>query len=169
MRKPHIRHPQGAVRVAPEAPPAKGKHRSQAHGGVHPLNQFSHRTQQFEPLPRPAGVPPYHYDIAGAYNDPAFGDLGGLSAKSHSVVFHVVGDTGGVKNGDPQMAVADAMIEDFVGNGNSRDSSFITLETSFTSTGSMNNTTNSSMSRMESIRARSFPFLEIMTVIRRTT
>jgi hypothetical protein len=114
--KHHIRNPHGAVRMTAEPQvPAKGGHRSQAHGGIHPLNSFIHRTQQFEALPLPLGLPPYHLDLAPLYNDPAFGDLKSLTEKSGKLIFHVTGDTGGVKNGIPQTKVADAMAEDLQG------------------------------------------------------
>jgi hypothetical protein len=125
----HIRHPQGAVRHAAlqTAPLTRGQHRSQAHGGVHPLNHFTHQTQRFQPLPRPRGTPPYQYDIAGAYNDPAFGNLGGLCAKFNKLVFHVGGDTGGVKTPEPQIAVAKAMTDDLRGPEQNRPQFFYHL------------------------------------------
>jgi hypothetical protein len=78
-------------------------------------------------VPNPLGTPPYHYDISGAYNDPAFGDLGELSARIHKLIFHVTGDTGGIKNGDPQTYVADAMKDDLKGNGDDRPQFFYHL------------------------------------------
>ncbi len=89
---------QGMSRVRPP------KNRSQAHPGVHPLSALTHRTQKFQPLPDPLGPPPYHYSLETAvpgieHDATAIGKL----------VFHTCGDTGGVKNPDFQLAVADAM------------------------------------------------------------
>ena len=53
----------GEVRPRPS-----GKN-SQAHGGVSPLNPVSHRNVSFQPLPRPLGLPPYHYDLADTFPD----------------------------------------------------------------------------------------------------
>ena len=80
--------------------PPKGK--AQAHPGVHPLTTYSDR--HFEPLPRPIGQPPYHFDLENV--------IPGITQKAHDLgqlVFHTVGDTGGIKNADYQAAVAAAM------------------------------------------------------------
>ena len=92
-------HP-GEVRPRP-----KPKH-SQAHPGVSPLHPVSHRNTSFQPLPRPLGLPPYHYDIAGNFPDIAR-DIG----EAGKMVFHVVGDTGGVQDGEFQNNVAAQMID----------------------------------------------------------
>lgn len=84
---------------------------SQAHPGVHPLSPLSHRTQRFQPLPPPLGEPPYHYSLESA--------LPGISAKAAKkgeIVFHLAGDTGGIKNGEYQRDVAAAMKRDVYGN-----------------------------------------------------
>jgi hypothetical protein len=49
------------------ARPARGS--SQLHPGVTALNPVSHRNTSFQPLPRPLGLPPYHYDIADSFPD----------------------------------------------------------------------------------------------------
>ncbi len=77
---------------------------SQAHGGVAPLTSFAHGSQKFQPLPDPLGQPPYHYDL-----NQAVPDIAEVTKKLGKLVFHVVGDTGGVKNPDYQAAVAAAM------------------------------------------------------------
>ncbi len=77
--------------------------RSQAHPAVHPLSLLFAK-QPFQPLPTPLGLPPYHYDLESV--------MPGITAeaeKQGSLVFHCVGDTGGVKNPNFQTAVADAM------------------------------------------------------------
>ena len=88
----------GAVRARPP------RNRSQAHPGVHPLSPLTHRTQRFQPLPPPLGEPPYHYDLQSSLPD-----ISRKTGKTGSIVFHTVGDTGGVKNADYQAAVAKAM------------------------------------------------------------
>ena len=78
---------------------------SQAHSGVSPLNPVSHRNVSFQPLPRPLDVPPYHYDISQHFTDIAQEITG-----AEAMVFHVVGDTGGVQDGEFQNNVAEQMI-----------------------------------------------------------
>jgi hypothetical protein len=79
---------------------------SQAHPGVSPLHPVSHRNVSFQPLPRPLGLPPYHYDLVE--NFPAIGDA---ITQDKKLVFHVVGDSGGVQDGEFQSNVAEQMIE----------------------------------------------------------
>jgi acid phosphatase type 7 len=83
-------------------PPAK---HSQAHGGVAPLNPLTHRNVSFQPLPRALGAPPYHYDISDRFPDIA-------KNIQDKMVFHVVGDSGGVQDGEFQNNVAAQMIDD---------------------------------------------------------
>jgi calcineurin-like phosphoesterase family protein len=92
---------QGAVRPRP---PLK---RSQAHSGIQPLSPLTHRTQRFQALPEPLGEPPYHYDLETS--------IPGISKKTEGIgklVFHVVGDTGGIKHPEYQRGVAAAMKSD---------------------------------------------------------
>lgn len=89
-----------------EVRPRPQPKRSQAHPGVSPLHPVSHRNVSFQPLPRPLGLAPYHYDLAA--NFPAIAqDI----ESRHQMVFHVVGDTGGVQDGEFQNNVAEQMIE----------------------------------------------------------
>jgi hypothetical protein len=90
----------GEVRPRP-----KPKH-SQAHLGVSPLHPVSHRNTSFQPLPRPLGLPPYHYDLAG--NFPA---IDANIKQKGQMVFHVVGDTGGIKDAEFQDNVVEQMID----------------------------------------------------------
>jgi len=89
-------------RVRPR-PPAK---HSQAHPGVSPLHPVTHRNTSFQPLPRPLGLAPYHYDISEH-----FPDIAKEIEAAGEMVFHVVGDTGGVVDGEYQSNVAEQMIE----------------------------------------------------------
>jgi hypothetical protein len=90
----------GAVRPQPK--PGQ----SQAHGGVSPLHPVSHRNTSYQPLPRPLGVAPYHYDLAQA-----FPDINKAIADAGKMTFHVVGDSGGVVDGEYQTNVAEQMIQ----------------------------------------------------------
>ena len=89
--------------------PQKGK--SQIHTGIQPLSALSHRTQRFQPLPAPLGEPPYHYDI-----QIALPGITKLASDAGKIVFHTVGDTGGIKNPEYQMNVAAAMKRDLYNN-----------------------------------------------------
>ncbi len=89
---------QGQVRPRPP------RNSSQAHGGVHPVTVFGQGSQKFQPLPEPLLPPPYHYDLEAAI--PGIGEKAQQLGK---IVFHTVGDTGGVKNPDYQAHVAAAM------------------------------------------------------------
>src|SRR5260370_4009167 len=92
-------HP-GAVR------PIHISKNSQAHPGVSPLSAVGHRNTSFQPLPRPLGLPPYHYSLAD--NFPAI--AANLDA-AKKMVLHVLGDSGGVKDGEFQNNVAQQMIK----------------------------------------------------------
>ena len=90
----------GAVKPRPKAG------QSQAHPGVAALNPITHRNTSYQPLPRPLGLPPYHYDLV--QNFPAIGDT---ITQAKKMVFHVVGDTGGVQDGEFQGHIAERMID----------------------------------------------------------
>ena len=90
-------------RVRPR--PRKGH--SQAYSGVQPVSSLTHSTQAFQPLPTPLGEPPYHYDL-----ESILPGIGAQAAAHGNLVFHCVGDTGGIKNGDYQTNVANAMKAD---------------------------------------------------------
>jgi hypothetical protein len=88
--------------VAPRPP----KGRAQTHKGIQPLSPFA-AAQRFQPLPVPLGAPPYHFDL-----ETALPGIGKTSADGGKVVFHSVGDTGGIKQSDYQMSIAAAMKND---------------------------------------------------------
>ena len=92
---------QGSVRP----PIALG--RSQAHRGVHPLSPLTARTQRPQPLPPPLGDPPYHYDL-----EAALPGIGSTAQRLGHLVLHTVGDTGGIKDPQFQLAVAEQMKKD---------------------------------------------------------
>ena len=79
---------------------------SQAHKGVSPLQTISHRNIGYQPLPRPLGLPPYHYSLTD--NFPTI-ETNIQSAKK--MVLHVMGDTGGVQDGEFQDHVAQQMVD----------------------------------------------------------
>ena len=88
---------EGMIRMRP----APG--RSQARAGVAPLDPLT-VAQVFEPLPVPLGTPPYHFDLETV--------VPGITAEAATLgklVFHCVGDTGGVKSPQFQQSVAAAM------------------------------------------------------------
>jgi len=87
----------GAVRPRP----LKGH--SQAHPGIAPLSSIT-STQKFQPLPTPLGEPPYHYDL-----ETIVPGITAAAEKLGHLTFHVVGDTGGVKDADYQREVAALM------------------------------------------------------------
>lgn len=89
----------GAVRA-----PIKAK-QSQAHAGVSALNPLTHRNTGYQPLPRPLGLPPYHYVLADN-----FPDVAKHISKSGEMVLDVLGDSGGVQDAEFQGNVAAEMI-----------------------------------------------------------
>ncbi|SRR6266851_1048816 len=103
--------PKGTLIAAPAAALLPGQVRprpqrghSQIHGGVHPLSPFSYGSQKFQPLPNPLTQPPYHYDL-----ESAIPGIGQQAQNWGRLVFHTVGDTGGIKNPDYQTHVAATM------------------------------------------------------------
>ena len=92
------------LRPGETRPRPTGKN-SQAHSGVSPLHPVGHRNVSFQPLPRPLGLPPYHYDLVDN-----FPEIGDAATKAKKLVFHVAGDTGGVQDGEFQNNVAEQMI-----------------------------------------------------------
>jgi len=92
---------QGQVRRRPR------KGYSQAFSGVQSISPLTHSTQSFQPLPPPLGQPPYHYDL-----ESVLPGIGAQAATNGKIVFHCVGDTGGIKRPDYQTNVADAMKAD---------------------------------------------------------
>ena len=101
------RGPQGSSKAwhrgAVKSRPARGQ--SQSHPGVAPLHPVTHRNTSFQPLPRPLDLVPYHYDLSEK-----FADIGKAIEQEGKMVFHVVGDTGGVQDGEFQNNVAEQMI-----------------------------------------------------------
>ncbi len=84
--------------------PPRGK--AQAHPGVQPLTPLT-AAQPVEPLPKPLGQPPYHYEL-----EAVIPGITAIAAGQGSLVFHCVGDTGGIKNPEFQTDVAAAMKAD---------------------------------------------------------
>jgi hypothetical protein len=65
--------------------------------------------QQFQPLPPPAGQPPFHLSLEQVLPAANMQDI----ADAGRLVFHMVGDTGGVKSPQPQQITAMHMESDF--------------------------------------------------------
>ena len=89
---------QGTSRARPQ------KGHAQANKGVHPLSPLTYRSQKFQPLPAPLAEPPYHFAL-----ETALPGIGQKAKQLGKIVFHVCGDTGGIKHPDYQNAVAAAM------------------------------------------------------------
>ena len=90
----------GAVR------PRVKKGHSQLHGGVSGLNPLASRNTSYQPLPKPLGLPPYHYALSDHFPPIAqhITDVG-------KMVLDVLGDSGGVKDAEFQTNVADEMVK----------------------------------------------------------
>lgn len=107
----NIRHATANPGLQPGA--VHERHRSknsQAHPGVNPLSTVGHRNTSFQPLPRPLGLPPYHYSLTD--NFPA---IAAHLQTAKKMVFHVLGDSGGVQDGEFQNHVAEQMIAQLSG------------------------------------------------------
>jgi hypothetical protein len=65
-----------------------------------------HRNTSFQPLPRPLGLPPYHYSLTDNFQEVATN----IEAEK-KMIFHVLGDSGGVQDGEFQNNVAAQMVE----------------------------------------------------------
>lgn len=95
-------HPSMSLRQGATRTRSRHGKNSQAHPGVSSLDPVTHRNTGFQPLPRPLGLPPYHYSIADN-----FPQIAGNIASAKKMVFHVMGDSGGVKDGEFQDHVAE--------------------------------------------------------------
>lgn len=71
-----------------------------------------HPHQSFQPLPNPTGPSPYHLALESVL--PAQ-NIQAITA-AQRLVFHIVGDTGGVKSPEPQQIVAQHMVSDLTGS-----------------------------------------------------
>jgi acid phosphatase type 7 len=72
-------------------------------------DQVTGAAEPFQPLPAPTGPAPYRLTLA---------DVAGFANVSHTTrVLHVIGDTGGVKDPNPQLEVAKALAADASANG----------------------------------------------------
>jgi hypothetical protein len=90
----------GAVRMN-----SRHSKNSQAHPGVAPLDPMTHRNTGFQPLPRPLGLAPYHYSLTDN-----FPQIGQNLTAAKKMTFHVLGDSGGIQDGEFQSDVAEHMI-----------------------------------------------------------
>jgi acid phosphatase type 7 len=81
------------------------KGQSQSHPGVSGLNPLTHRNTGFQPLPKPLGLAPYHYDLSENFET-----IGKHIKSEGEMVFDVLGDSGGVKDAEFQSHVAEAMV-----------------------------------------------------------
>jgi acid phosphatase type 7 len=81
------------------------KGNSQAHPGVSALNSLASRNTGYQPLPKPLGLPPYHYALTD--NFPA---IAKHISNSGEMVLDVLGDSGGVQDAEFQSNVANQMV-----------------------------------------------------------
>jgi len=81
------------------------KGHSQSHPGVSSLNPLTHRNTGYQPLPKPLGFPPYHYDLGEHFDS-----IGKHIKSEGEMVFDVLGDSGGVKDAEFQAHVAGQMV-----------------------------------------------------------
>jgi hypothetical protein len=90
--------------------PAPGT--SQAHPGVSPLHPIAQRNTSFQPLPPPLGLPPYHYSL-----EQNFPEIAKAISDAGKMVLHVIGDSGGVQDGEYQSFVVEQMENDVNAGG----------------------------------------------------
>jgi len=72
--------------------------------GLAPVSDFQ-TAAIFHPLPKPSGTPPFRLDIKTILSAVAYERINA----SKKIIFHIAGDTGGVKNPASQQTVADHM------------------------------------------------------------
>ncbi len=104
----HVSHPAATPATLHQADVrtrSRGKN-SQAHPGVTPLNPVTHRNVGFQPLPRAIALAPYHYSLTDN-----FAEIGKNIEAAKKMTFHVLGDSGGVKDGEFQDHVAEALVK----------------------------------------------------------
>jgi acid phosphatase type 7 len=131
--------------------------RSQAHTGIHPLSPLTHRTQRFRPLPPPLAEPPYHYELATAVPG-----IEKFAKDAEKLVFHVVGDTGGIKDPEYQTSVARSLKSDLTKNKNERPAFFYHLGDVVYYNGELNKYYDQFMSHTTTIKR---PILESPDII----
>ena len=73
----------------------------------HPQQSPLFKGDGFQPLPAPTGKPPYRLDLAAIVPDAV-----ASAKKVGGMAFHMVGDTGGVKDPNPQLLVAQGLEKD---------------------------------------------------------
>src|SRR5579875_754882 len=78
-------------------------------GAAHqrPPRQKSQAHEGIQPLSPPIGLPPYHFNISNVVPD-----IDAVTASAQQLVFHVVGDVGGINQSQFQNAVATQMMND---------------------------------------------------------
>lgn len=81
------------------------KGNSQAHPGVSPLDPIAQRNTGYQPLPKPLGLPPYHYALSDHF-EPIAKNI----KSAGEMVFDVLGDSGGVQDAEFQTDVAKQMV-----------------------------------------------------------
>jgi len=100
----------GTYGMTPVAPPAHtfGRPRRTASEQLAGGGSAPPPPQAFQPLPAPTGPPPFRLDIATVIG----ADAATAIEQAGTLVFHAVGDSGGVNSPQPQQIVADWMDND---------------------------------------------------------
>ncbi len=106
-RASYVSHPTATLQQGEVRARTRHSKNSQAHPGVTPLNPVTHRNVGYQPLPRPIGLAPFHYSLTDN-----FAEIGKNITEAKKMTFHVLGDSGGVQDGEFQNNVAEAMIKE---------------------------------------------------------
>lgn len=112
--QPSAKEPVPLIPPVPPVPPFPIHHRVFAKPRVTGQVNIRHTptgNQKFQPLPRPTGVPPYHLSLETVVS----ADIIQAITASGQMVFHIVGDTGGIKDSLPQQVVDEHMEGQFEG------------------------------------------------------
>jgi acid phosphatase type 7 len=92
--------------------PRHRKGNSQAHPGVSPLKAINHRNTGFQTLPPPLGLAPFHYALSDHFKP-----ISDAINSAGTMVIHVQGDSGGVKDAEFQGFVAKQLVADVEAGG----------------------------------------------------
>ncbi|MBV8280883.1 MAG: metallophosphoesterase [Candidatus Eremiobacteraeota bacterium] len=112
----HVVNPAAYRQAHPKFPGAAGSHQfapdklPQSFNGAPVVDQTKNPQQPWRDLPAPTGQAPYHLDLGQVLDAATLGRI----ASSGTLIFHAVGDTGGVNTVTYQDNVASYMARDFL-------------------------------------------------------
>ncbi len=104
-RRPHPPH--SSDHPSPPEPKHRFGQRRPSNDPPHPQQSPLYKGESFEPLPAPTGKAPFRLDLADIVPDAV-----AAAEKNGGIEFHMVGDTGGVKDPNPQLLVASGLEQD---------------------------------------------------------